>query len=310
MNNLQLIVDPVKIPENITFNYAELSTAIKTKMEEYKGLVYTDDQIKEAKTDRADLNRLKGILKDERIRMKKAYLEPFSDFEDKINSLISVIDEPVALIDSQIKAYEQKQKDDKENEIREKFKEMGFPDYVSLIKVWNPKWLNKSYSMKNIEADLQSRLEEIQKDIDTIRAIPEFSFEALEAYKVNLSLSEAVAKGKEMADIQQRKQEAEEKARKQDIEGQVAAEQGQIPGEEVNPFGDGMLDPGKLDNPSELTGTGKEPELASKKESAEARKKVVIEIIAKESQFEAINDFYRNLKHAAESIRIISKEDL
>ena len=124
MNNLQLIVDPVKIPENITFNYAELSTAIKTKMEEYKGLVYTDDQIKEAKTDRADLNRLKGILKDERIRMKKAYLEPFSDFEDKINSLISVIDEPVALIDSQIKAYEQKQKDDKENEIREKFKEM------------------------------------------------------------------------------------------------------------------------------------------------------------------------------------------
>lgn len=310
MNNLQLIVDPVKIPENITFNYAELSTAIKTKMEEYKGLVYTDDQIKEAKTDRADLNRLKGILKDERIRMKKAYLEPFSDFEDKINSLISVIDEPVALIDSQIKAYEQKQKDDKENEIREKFKEMGFPDYVSLIKVWNPKWLNKSYSMKNIEADLQSRLEEIKKDIDTIRAIPEFSFEALEAYKVNLSLSEAVAKGKEMADIQQRKQEAEEKARKQDIEGQVAAEQGQIPGEEVNPFGDGMLDPGKLDNPSELTGTGQEPELASKKESAEARKKVVIEIIAKESQFEAINDFYRNLKHAAESIRIISKEDL
>ena len=40
-------------------------------MEEYKGLVYTDDQIKEAKTDRADLNRLKGILKDERIRMKR-----------------------------------------------------------------------------------------------------------------------------------------------------------------------------------------------------------------------------------------------
>ena len=308
MNNLQLIVDPVKIPENITFNYAELSTAIKTKMEEYKGLVYTDDQIKEAKTDRADLNRLKGILKDERIRMKKAYLEPFSDFEDKINSLISVIDEPVALIDSQIKEYEKKQKDDKEQEIREKFKGMGFPDYVSLIKVWNPKWLNKSYSMKNIEDDLLSRKGEIQKDIDTIRAIPEFSFEALEAYKVNLSLSEAVAKGKEMADIQQRKQEAEEKARKQDIEGQAAAEHGQISGEEENPFGDGMLDPGQLENPSEPT--EQEPEPASKNESAEARKKVVIEIVAKESQFEAINDFYRNLKHAAESIRIISKEDL
>ena len=309
MNNLQLIVDPVKIPENITFNYAELSTAIKTKMEEYKGLVYTDDQIKEAKTDRADLNRLKGILKDERIRMKKAYLEPFSDFEDKINNLISVIDEPVALIDSQIKAYEQKQKDDKENEIREKFKEMGFPDYVSLIKVWNPKWLNKSYSMKNIEADLQSRLEEIQKDIDTIRAIPEFSFEALEAYKVNLSLSEAVAKGKEMADIQQRKQEAEEKARKQDIEGQVAAEQGQIPGEEVNPFGDGMLDPGQIENYPEQEEKNQDPEPVQQ-EKKETRKKVVIEIVAKESQFEAINDFYRNLKHAAESIRIISKEDL
>ena len=309
MNNLQLIVDPVKIPENITFNYAELSTAIKTKMEEYKGLVYTDDQIKEAKTDRADLNRLKGILKDERIRMKKAYLEPFSDFEDKINSLISVIDEPVALIDSQIKEYEKKQKDDKEQEIREKFKGMGFPDYVSLIKVWNPKWLNKSYSMKNIEDDLLSRKAEIQKDIDTIRAIPEFSFEALEAYKVNLSLSEAVAKGKEMADIQQRKQEAEEKARKQDIEGQVAAEQGQIPGEEVNPFGDGMLDPGQIENYPEQEEKNQDPEPVQQ-EKKETRKKVVIEIVAKESQFEAINDFYRNLKHAAESIRIISKEDL
>ena len=42
----------------IEWNYDELKAELVKKLEYYKGLVYTEDQIKEAKADRAKLNAL------------------------------------------------------------------------------------------------------------------------------------------------------------------------------------------------------------------------------------------------------------
>ena len=44
------------------------------KVSMYETLVYTDDQIKEAKADKAQLNKLKKALNDERIRIEKEYM--------------------------------------------------------------------------------------------------------------------------------------------------------------------------------------------------------------------------------------------
>ena len=56
---MELKVSPYQLPEVISFNFEELKTQIAEKTEQYAHIVYTDENIKAAKTDRADLNRLK-----------------------------------------------------------------------------------------------------------------------------------------------------------------------------------------------------------------------------------------------------------
>ena len=55
---------------------------------------------------------------------------------------------------------------------------------------------------------MQSILEQIRSDEETIEKLQEFSFEAMEVYKKTLNLSQAIQKGQELADIQRRKEEA------------------------------------------------------------------------------------------------------
>ena len=64
--------------------------------------MYTDDQIKNAKSDRADLNKLKKALNDERIRCEKEYMQPFNIFKAQIDGIIKIIDKPVELIVKQL----------------------------------------------------------------------------------------------------------------------------------------------------------------------------------------------------------------
>ena len=106
---MELKINEVQLPEQITFNYEELKQELTEKVSMYETLVYTDEQIKEAKVDKASLNKLKKALNDERIRREKEYMKPFDDFKAKINEIIDIIDKPVALIDKQVKEYEIKQ---------------------------------------------------------------------------------------------------------------------------------------------------------------------------------------------------------
>lgn len=73
---MELRVEAYQLPEKISFNFEELKTELQAKTQHYETLVYTDDQIKEAKADRANLNRLKKALNDERIRRRKSILHP------------------------------------------------------------------------------------------------------------------------------------------------------------------------------------------------------------------------------------------
>ena len=44
----------------------------------------SDEKIKEAKADKANLNKLKKALNEERIRREREYMEPFNDFKAKV----------------------------------------------------------------------------------------------------------------------------------------------------------------------------------------------------------------------------------
>ena len=200
-----------QLPEQIQFNYEELKQELTEKVAMYETLVYTDDQIKEAKADKANLNKLKKALNDERIRREKEYMIPFNDFKSKINEIIGIIDKPIAVIDTQVKAFEDKKKQEKLDAITDFFNSTQHPEWLHIAAIMDEKWLNASTSMKSIQDAISSKVEQVEKDITTLNSLPEFGFEAVEVYKSTLDVNKAISEAQKMSQIAKAKAEAEAK---------------------------------------------------------------------------------------------------
>lgn len=207
---MEMKVNEVIIPEQITWNYDEIKADLTEKIKHYETLAYTEDQIQEAKKDRANLNKLKAALNDERLRREREYMKPFQVFKDQVNEIREIIDKPIKIIDEQLEGYEEDRKRKKREEIGAYWaQETTHPDWITLPLIFQDKWLNASYSMTQIKKDIDSKVGQINYDMETLEMLPEYSFEAVEIYKTTLDMNKAIAEGQRLADIQKRKEEAE-----------------------------------------------------------------------------------------------------
>lgn len=206
--------------KEIQWNNEELKAEIAEKMRDYTGLVFTEDTIKDAKKDRAALNKLKTAFEDERKRIKRQCMAPYEQFEAQVKELIALIDKPIRLIDAQIKEVEEQKKAQKRKEVEELFGSIGFQLFVTLDKIWDDKWLNATVPLSRIEEQMKSRMYQIGEDVAVIQKLPEFSFEAMDVYKKTLDLNKAIQEGQRLADIQKRKAAYEEEQRRKAEEEQ------------------------------------------------------------------------------------------
>ena len=227
------------LTEQILWNNEELKAAIAEKVKDYKTIAYTEDSLKDMKADRADLNKLKKAFEDERKRVKKICMEPYTKFEQQVKEITALIDEPIGLIDSQIREIDERRKAAKREEIEELFASIGFQSFVKLDMIWDEKWLNATVTLPKIEEQMKSRMYQIGTDVVTISKLPEFKFEAMEVYRKTLDMNQAIQEGQRLADIQKRKleaerMEAERKAREAEeaAKQQTAAEQKEEPAAE------------------------------------------------------------------------------
>ena len=199
--------------KEIRWNNEELKAEISEKMQEYKSLVFTAETIQDAKKDRAKLNKLRTAFEDERKKVKNRCMKPYEKFKRQVEELTALIDEPIQLIDSQIKEVEENRKAQKRKEIEELFSGIGFQTFVTLGKIWDEKWLNVSFLMSRSEEQMKTCMYQIGNDVMTIKNLPEFSFEALEVYKKSLDLTMAIQEGRRLSEIQKRKATYEEDQR-------------------------------------------------------------------------------------------------
>lgn len=216
---MELKMNEYQLPQNISFNFEELKAELTEKVRLYETIAYTDDQIQEAKKDKANLNKLKKVLNDERIRREKEYMAPFNAFKAQINEIIGVIDKPVAVIDKQVKAYEDQKKQEKKEKIKELWDSLDAPDGLTFDDVFQEKFLNASCSMKNISQYFEDDIKRFARDMETLAALPEFGYEAKMVYLSTHDINKALAEGQRMAQVQKQKAEYEAtQARKREEE--------------------------------------------------------------------------------------------
>lgn len=213
---MELRIEPYSTPEQILFNYEELKEMLLEKASHYEALVYTDDQIQIAKADRANLNRLKKALNDERIKREREYMESFNVFKAQVNEIIGIIDKPCAVIDRQVKEFEEREKEKKMQQIEEHWNSCTLPININLGQIFNSKWLNASVKMPAIVKEITAKLEQITNDLAVIENLPSYAFEAKEIYINTLDLGKAVSEANRLRELAEKKAawEAEQARRK------------------------------------------------------------------------------------------------
>lgn len=215
--------------KEIRWNNEELKAEITEKMQEYKSLAFTEETIKEAKADRAKLNKLRTAFEDERKRIKKMCMAPYDAFEKQVKELIALIDEPIRLIDGQIKEVEEQRKIEKKGKVLEFYEGVIGPlkGVLPFEKVFRPEYLNATKSMKSITEEIQSLINRVNSDLDTIEGFgSKYELQIKDAYLKTLDLSTAMQEKARLEEVErrlaERKQEeqrrAEEKAAKEAAE--------------------------------------------------------------------------------------------
>lgn len=168
---------------------------LEDRLSEYKGAVFTEDSKKYAKAHVAELRKFKKDVDDRRKEVKTAYMKPYMDFEARVKKLLGMIDEPIEFIDSQVKAFEEKRKQEKREAIKDIYDSLvdGWEEFIPFAKIYNAKWENASTTIKVIREDITQAVNRVKADVSSIRSMnSEAVDQAIERYKNTLDLSEAI----------------------------------------------------------------------------------------------------------------------
>lgn len=222
MEDLTLVInnpDEGHFLKSIGWNKDEIKKAVISITEQYKGLAYTEEQLQEAKADRAKLNAMKNDISERRTQVRKALLEPYEKFDAEVKEVVALIDEPIAMIDEQIVAYEERTKEEKRQALEKFFSEnrADLPELITFDKIFNPKWLNKTASLSSCKKEIKKAIEDITTDLTAIRSSLDerYSLYAEEFYlKREMNLSHALAEANHIQEMD-RKAEEERKAKEQ-----------------------------------------------------------------------------------------------
>lgn len=227
MSNLKF--DVVQTAGIINVDFESIESQLYEKMDEYNGLVFTEDKKKDAKADLAELRKYRKAVNDRKSEVKKAYMEPYNQFEAKVKKLIELIDEPINYIDGQVKEFEEKRIREKKAEIKKIYDEIvpeDLQDYIPLECIYGTKWDNASTTMKSIKQEISDAVSKAESDISVIKGMNSDKTEdALNLYMSTRNLAAAI---KFINDYEARKSEILERQVKEKEEREAALKQEEI----------------------------------------------------------------------------------
>lgn len=187
----------------IQWNKEELEAAVRAKIAGYENVVYTEENIKAAKNDRAELNKLIKAIEERR---------------------------------KQVKAFEEKQKEEKKAAIKATYDENigDLAEVLPFEKIFDSRYLNQTYKLATAQKEIVDKIDTVKTDLETIDSLDsKYKLNAKDVYIKTLDLSKALAENKRLADLEEKleadkRRKAEEEAerkRQEEIRKQKEAEE-------------------------------------------------------------------------------------
>lgn len=160
----------------ITINFEEVKANLIANTEKYKGIVVTEESLKECKATQKDLAGLRNKLDGYRKEVKKEMEKPIKEFEGQCKELIGLIEEVEKPIKLGISEFDNKKKEEKRIKAEEIIAntiitlglEKKYADQLTVL----DKYLNLSASQKSVIEDIEQRatLLKQQQNLDKAKA--------------------------------------------------------------------------------------------------------------------------------------------
>jgi hypothetical protein len=216
-NPLALIVKEKTLGSLVT-NANDIKKYVSEKLKEYSVDNYTGEA-KQAATDKAEINNAIKTLNDRRIALEKEWNMPFQEFKGIITETIDMMKSASGKLDVIVKNEENKEKEEKRYKILELWEAKKF-NLVTLDRIFNTRWLNKTYKLATIDVELDDIISRINGDLASLDAFGEDTAVLKDLYLSTLNLQATLNKGAELKANRERliameaQKKAEEEAKK------------------------------------------------------------------------------------------------
>lgn len=286
--------------QSIDWNFEELKQEITVKANDYMNLVYSNEQMKEAKKDRANLRKFVTALEDKRKEIKRQVMIPYSDFEKKEKELVAIVNQAVSNIDTQVKGYEEGLRQEKLEKVKNIYTEaIGDLDRtIPFEKIFKDSWLNASTTLKSITEEIEEIRNKVGSDLKVINAdTSPYVFEMEEEYLKAFDLTAAMMKKQQLEETAKKKALFEEQQKQKEEERQQQLKE---EAQKVASAGVSKEEPEELEEPVEVPKT----------HVGERTLAITFRCVVKEHNFDEANAKISILKKTCEEFKIISQEEL
>jgi DNA polymerase III epsilon subunit family exonuclease len=157
-------------------NFEELKQQLEKQMAVYKGITYSDAAIKDARSDRASLNKLKSAIDDKRKEIKKQILAPYEIVDKQAKELLALIDEPLQFIAAYIREVDDRAKAEKYAEIKRFYlaRAAALGDLAEAVfdapGFYCASWENSGTSAKQYQDEILCKIDTAARDLNSIKA--------------------------------------------------------------------------------------------------------------------------------------------
>ena len=189
MEDLIVIKQLPQIEENLK----ELSIEIDKKVDNAKGLICTEENVKTIKQVRADLNKEFKEVEQQRKEVKEKVLAPYMKFEeiykqyisDKYKSADNDLKQKIDIVESELKTQ-------KEQEVKDYFEKYKTENNIDFVEYGQARInVTLSASMKSLKEQAKVFIDKVRDDLNLIET-QEHKAEILVEYKQTLNVSNAI----------------------------------------------------------------------------------------------------------------------
>lgn len=175
MNVNEIVVMADQTPGQASFNnFEDLKKYMETGLSVYKTTAYSPENIDQAKQDLKVLKAIKKKLTDKKKELEAAYSMPIEVVKQQLDELISMVKEPMDIIDKMInESAKEKKKIDIMEYAKEQATVLGqYADNVLDSQAFfNDRWLNTTYKPKDWKSDVDAIIKNAADAFETIKNV-------------------------------------------------------------------------------------------------------------------------------------------